>query len=180
MENKAISEDLLLNEDKTVDISQTNHKIYHWYERDESLLKAEKTAMHKAFPNFTLDKLDDGRLAWIGSLNVGILGDNEWHIMAVYNHNHPHPVMGGTVRVYLITPDIDELICECQWATSKLLKDSNGQFYLCTFDVDNLKIGNVTTSAAAHIAMAVKWFMAFELVLIGELTKEEFSADGII
>ena len=162
MGNKAILEDLLLNEDKTVDISSINRKIYHWYERDESLLKAEKAAMHKAFPNFTLDKLDDGRLAWIGRLNVCKLGDNEWHIMAVYNHNHPYPVIGGSVRVYIISPDINELICECQWAKSKLLKDSNEQFYLCTFNLGDLKIGDVTTSAAAYIAMAVKWLMAFE------------------
>lgn len=33
-------------------------------------------------------------------------------------------------------------------------------------DVDDLKIGHVTTSAASYIAMAIKWLMAFELVYV--------------
>ena len=43
-----------------------------WYENDPALLEAEKAAMHKCFPGFTLDKLDDGRLYWIGKLTPGI------------------------------------------------------------------------------------------------------------
>lgn len=41
--------------------------------------------------------------------------------------------------------------------------------------IDDLKIEHVITSVASHIAIAVKWHMAFELVLTKELTKEEFS-----
>lgn len=43
---------------------------------------------------------------------------------------------------------------------------------LCTFDVDDLKIGHVATSAASYIAMAIKWMMAFELVHVVRLIRK--------
>ena len=154
--------------------------ITQWYEKDPGLLMAEKAAMNHAFPGFALDKLDDGRLAWVGSLNIGILGDNEWHIMAVYNNNHPEQVMGSSVRVYLIQPDIDELIKDLGWKPFHLLPDSNNQYYLCTAEAGNIKTGKETTSAASVIAWAVKWLMAFELVLTGDLSKEQFNTHGVL
>ena len=154
--------------------------IIQWYEKDPGLLMAEKAAMNHAFPGFALDKLDDGRLAWVGSLNIGILGDNEWHIMAVYNNNHPEQVMGSSVRVYLIQPDIDELIKDLGWKPFHLLPDSNNQYYLCTAEAGNIKTGKETTSAASVIAWAVKWLMAFELVLTGDLSQEQFNTHGVL
>lgn len=154
--------------------------VTQWYEKDPGLLMAEKAAMNRAFPGFTLDKLDDGRLAWVGSLNIGILGDNVWHIMAVYNNNHPQQVMGSSVRVYLIQPDIDELIAGLGWRPLHLLMDSNNQLYLCTAEAGNIKTGKETTSAASVIAWAVKWLMSFELVLTGDLTQEQFNTHGVL
>ncbi len=154
--------------------------VSQWYEKDPGLLMAEKAAMNRAFPHFTLDKLDDGRLAWVGSLNIGILGDNEWHIMAVYNNNHPEQVMGSSVRVYLIQPDIDELIEDLGWRPLHLLMDSNNQLYLCTAEAGNIKTGKETTSAASVIAWAVKWLMSFELVLTGDLSQEQFNTHGVL
>lgn len=154
--------------------------VAQWYEKDPGLLMAEKAAMNHAFPGFTLDKLDDGRLAWVGSLNIGILGDNEWHIMAVYNNNHPQQVMGSSVRVYLIQPDIDELIKDLGWRPLHLLMDSNNQLYLCTAEASNIKTGKETTSAASVIAWAVKWLMSFELVLTGDLSQEQFNTHGVL
>lgn len=154
--------------------------VAQWYEKDPGLLMAEKAAMNNAFPGFTLDKLDDGRLAWVGSLNIGILGDNEWHIMAVYNNNHPQQVMGSSVRVYLIQPDIDELIKDLGWRPLHLLMDSNNQLYLCTAEAGNIKTGKETTSAASVIAWAVKWLMSFELVLTGDLSQEQFNTHGVL
>lgn len=154
--------------------------VAQWYEKDPGLLMAEKAAMNHAFPGFTLDKLDDGRLAWVGSLNIGILGGNEWHIMAVYNNNHPQQVMGSSVRVYLIQPDIDELIEDLGWRPLHLLMDSNNQLYLCTAEAGNIKTGKETTSAASVIAWAVKWLMSFELVLTGDLSQEQFNTHGVL
>lgn len=154
--------------------------VAQWYEKDPGLLMAEKAAMNHAFPGFTLDKLDDGRLAWVGSLNIGILGGNEWHIMAVYNNNHPQQIMGSSVRVYLIQPDIDELIEDLGWRPLHLLMDSNNQLYLCTAEAGNIKTGKETTSAASVIAWAVKWLMSFELVLTGDLSQEQFNTHGVL
>ena len=147
-----------------------------WYESNPLLLEAEKTAMAKAFPHFTLDKMDDGRLYWYGSLNVGVLGDNVWNIMAVYSNNHPHQEMGSTVRVYLVEPDINELIDGLGWQPHHLLIDSNNQLFLCTTEAEYVKddVNREVTSAASVIAWAVKWILAFELVLSGDLSREEF------
>lgn len=155
-------------------------KLLQWYEREPKLLEAEKEAMNHAFQGFTLDKLDDGRLAWVGSLNIGVFGDIEWHIMAVYNNNHPSPTMGGSVKIYIVEPDMSEIANELEWSYSHLCRDSCGHLYLSLFFDIDMGRGTNVTSAASHIAMAVKWLTAFELVLTGDLSKEEFSADGII
>lgn len=168
------------DKDSTIVIPKGKLALTQWYERDPELLMAEKSAMNHAFPGFALDKLDDGRLAWVGSLNIGILGGNEWHIMAVYNNNHPQQVMGSSVRVYLIQPDIDELIEDLGWRPMHLLQDSNRQLYLCTAEAGNIKTGSETTSAASVIAWAVKWLMSFELVLTGDLTQEQFNTHGVL
>ncbi len=168
------------NDKTTIKVPRGVLAVSQWYEKNPALLMAEKAAMNRAFPHFTLDKLDDGRLAWVGSLNIGILGDNEWHIMAVYNNNHPEQVMGSSVRVYLIQPDIDELIKDLGWRPLHLLMDSNNQLYLCTAEAGNIKIGKETTSAASVIAWAVKWLMSFELVLTGDLTQEQFNTHGVL
>lgn len=168
------------NASSSIVIPDAKMAVTQWYEKDPGLLMAEKAAMNHAFPGFVLDKLDDGRLAWIGSLNIGILGDNEWHIMAVYNNDHPKKVMGSSVRVYLIQPDIDELIEGLGWTPLHLLMDSNHQFYLCTAEADDIKTGIETTSAASVIAWAVKWLMSFELVLTGDLSQEQFNTHGVL
>jgi hypothetical protein len=152
--------------------------INQWYEKDPGLLAAEKAAMAHAFPHFQLEKLDDGRLAWTGSLNIGVLGDNAWYIMAVYNNNHPAQVMGSSVRVYLVEPDINEIINDLGWSPTHLLRDSSNQLYLCTAEAGNIKTGKEVTSAAYVIAWAVNWLLAFELVLTGDLPKEKFNEHG--
>ncbi len=152
--------------------------LNQWYEKDPGLLYAEKAAMANAFPGFELTQLDDGRLAWTGMLNTGIRGDFNWYIMAVYNNNHPTQVMGSSVRVYLIDPDINELIQQIGWQPTHLLSDSSNQLYLCTAESKDIKVGAQSTSAASVIAWAVKWIMAFELVMTGDLPKEKFNEHG--
>ena len=152
--------------------------VNQWYEKDPGLLAAEKAAMAHAFPYFSLDKLDDGRMAWIGELNIGVMGDTSWNIMAVYNNNHPQQIMGSSVRIYLVDPDIQEVINGMGWQPTHLLRDSNNQLYLCTAEASNIKVGKEVTSAASVIAWAVKWLMAFELVWTGDLPKEKFNEHG--
>lgn len=167
-------------ESSTISIPSGKLAVQQWYERDPSLLAAEKVAMQKAFPNFQLDKLDDGRLCWIGELGLGVMGDNKWTVMAVYNNNHPEQVMGSSVRVYLVEPDIDELIEGLGVRPFHLLRDDNNQYYLCTAQADDIKTGGEVTSAASVIAWAVKWLAAFELTLTGDLSWEQFNTHGVI
>lgn len=154
--------------------------VSQWYESNPQLLEAEKMAMNRAFPDFTLDKLSDGRLCWIGEIGTGIMGDNKWTVMAVYNNNHPAQVMGSSVRVYLVEPDVDELIEGLGVRPLHLLMDSNNQYYLCTAQAEDIKTGSTTTSAASVMAWAVKWICAFELTLTGEISWDEFNTHGVI
>lgn len=154
-----------------------------WYESNPSLLEGEKMAMRKFFPNFTLDKLDDGRLFWMGELSPGIYETKfrikkTYTVMAVYNNNHPEQIMGSSVRIYPVLPDVDDLIRECGFRPYHLLRDASENLYLCTNEAGNVKTGSTTTSAASVLAWAVKWFSCYELVLTGDLDKDMFNRHG--
>ena len=157
----------------------------HWYEREPDLLAMEKTVVESCFNGFQLDKLDDGRLYWYGQLEPGIY-ETKFHrkrvytVMAVYQNNHPNQEMGSSIHVYPVDPDISEIIEECGFRPYHLLTDSAGQNYLCTNGADNVKVGSVVTTAATVLSWAVRWFMSYELVLTGELTKEQFCQHGVI
>ena len=155
--------------------------VQQWYQKDPMLLAAEKAAMQHAFPHFLLDKLGDGRLCWVGSLNLG-LGFRDWEVMAVYKNNHPQQEMGSSVQVFLVEPDIDELIEGLGERPHHLLRDNvSGLSYLCTARAQDVKASKTeSTSAAQSIAMAVRWLMAFELVLSGNLSWEDFNKPGKI
>lgn len=154
-----------------------------WYDLQPDLLEMEKVAMHKAFPAFSLNVLDDGRLYWIGELEPGIYSSKfgtpmKYTVMAVYNNNHPAQVMGSSVRVYPVLPDVDDLIQKCGFRPFHLLSDSTNNLYLCTNEADNVLTGTTITSAASVLGWAVKWLMAYELVLTGDLSKETFNQHG--
>lgn len=153
-----------------------------WYEADPELLEMEKIAMGKAFDGFELGKLDDGRLYWIGNVTpgvyetkFGVANRKTYTLMAVYQQNHPMQVMGSSVHVYPVLPDVQDLIDVCGFQPAHLLWDSNRQLYLCTAERDDVKAGNTITTAASVIAWAIKWLTCYELVLTGDLTKEQFN-----
>jgi hypothetical protein len=154
-----------------------------WYELNPVLLEAEKAAMAQCFPNFTLDVLDDGRLYWVGELTPGIyetkFGEQmKYTVMAVYNNNHPQQIMGSSVRIYPLLPDVDELIEKLGSRPHHLLRDSNNNAYLCTNEAGNVSTGSTITTAASVLAWAVKWLMAYELVLTGDLSSDKFNEPG--
>ena len=163
-------------------------EIQQWYEKDPSLLVAERVAMAKAFPNFVLEQIGDGRLAWTGTLTPGIwkgfwAEENDlsarqtWEVMAIYEHNHPHQQMGSSVKVFLLYPTIKTVIEQIGWTPWPLLHDPvSNQDYLWTANTEDVKIGETTTSAAAVLIWSVKWLTAFELVMTGDLSREDFQA----
>ena len=159
---------------------------------DDAALKAKREALKKKLleggkitlkNNGSLDKLDDGRLYWIGELTPGIYETKfkerlTYTVMAVYNNNHPQQVMGSSVRVYPVLPDVEDLINRCGFRPFHLLRDSSNNLYLCTNEANNVSTGARVTSAASVLGWAVKWFMSYELVLTGDLSKEIFNMHG--
>ena len=147
-----------------------------WYEENPKLLEEEKEAMTKFFPNFKLEKLDDGRLFWYSELCPGIYETKfgvkkNYTVMATYNNNHPKQVMGPSVRIYPILPDVDELFQEIGFRFNVLM-DSCGCKYLCSLEGD-LPLRQVAQSACYYLACAMKIFCGIDLLLTGDLTKEE-------
>ena len=149
---------------------------FYWYERDPELLQAEKFAMNKFFPQFKLNKEEDGRYTWIGTINTGLMGNNKWTLQIVYDNDYPVSRMGGSVKIYSIDPDIDEMARELDWRPHHLLRDTGGYTYMCTAESGDVKSGKTVTSAATTLSWAVKWIMGFELVLSGDLTPDQFDA----
>lgn len=146
---------------------------FYWYEKDRELFEAEVEAM-KYFPNFRLEKLDDGRLYWVGNLNPNGKSGATWTIMAVYDHNHPHNnTYGGSVKVYSIKPDLNELYTAVG-VLPHILRDSNGFLYMCTARPEDVLVGKVSTSAATHIGHAAKWIKLVEDWLEGIIGDEIF------
>jgi hypothetical protein len=142
-----------------------------WYERDPDLFQAEKTAMARFFPHFQLDKLDDGRLCWVGTLAP--LGDEDivWTIMAVYDQDHPNnkSAFGTSVKVYSIDPDLNEMR-DIISTLPHVLRDPQGNLYMCTNRKDDSTDGSsVVTTAATSLAWAAKWTAAVTLWLNGEI-----------
>lgn len=165
--------------DKDVSISVPQGKLANllqWYERDPMLLEAEKAAMARDFPQFSLIKLDDGRLAWVGDVKLNVMGDNSWRLMAVYQPNHPEQRMGSSVYVYLVEPSVEFLIEQLGWRPHHLLRDSNNRDYLCTTEAEYVKASKTqSTSANTVLRWAIKWLLCFELVLTGDMTPDEFN-----
>lgn len=154
-----------------------------WYEADPTLLEMEKLTMAQTFPQFNMEKLQDGRLCWIGKLNPGIYESKfgkkmEYHIMAVYDNNHPHQKMGSSVKVYPVVPDVDEIMEIAGFRPFHLLQDENHNYYLCTNEAGDQKVGQTKTTAASVLGWAVKWLTGFELVLTGDLPLEDFNRHG--
>jgi len=142
----------------------------HWYERDPELFQAEKAAMARFWPDFQLDKLDDGRLCWIGSLTP-IKGEITWTVMAVYEHDHPNnnSSYGTSVKIYSIDPDLDEISSEIT-RLPHVLRDGQGNLYMCTNRQGDSTDGtSVVTTACTALSWAAKWTAAVTLWLYGDI-----------
>lgn len=163
------------DKDAAFTVPQGKLALMQWYERDPMLLEAEKAAMNRDFPQFSLIKLNDGRLAWVGDVSLNVMGNNKWRLMAVYQPNHPEQRMGSSVYVYMVEPSIESIIEQLGWRPHHLLRDSNNRNYLCTTEAEYVKASKTqSTSANTVMRWAIKWLLCFELVLTGDMTMEEF------
>lgn len=156
--------------------------LQQWYEREPWRLQGEKEGMARFFPRFKLCKMDDGRYFWHGTIHLGILQNGwDWEVAAIYNNDHPAPTMGGSVRVVLITPDINTIIDALGWTPHHLLHDPVDGYFLCTTRASDMSYGTTyETTAVQTLTWAMKWLSALELVLSGEMSRDIFNQpDGI-
>ena len=154
---------------------------FHWYERDADLFREEQVAMSRFFPQFQHEKLSDGRLAWSGLLRPDNLREGaKWYLQAVYENNHPdRSSYGGSIKVYSISPDLDEMFSKLG-GIPHVLRDSKGHIYICTsFPNDFHASVTHSTSAASAVSWAAKWIAAFELWMAGELSTADFAGHRI-
>ena len=148
----------------------------YWYENDPELYREEVLAMNKQFPQFELRKLSDGRLCWIGTVSPKTVRPNaNYMLQLVYDNNHPsNNNWGGSVRVYVIDPDLDAMNKQLG-GIPHLLRDPSGNIHLCTARKEDVRVGkNLSTSAASSLAWAIKWIVVFELWLAGDVSTDEF------
>ncbi len=149
---------------------------YYWYERDPALFEGERTAMAKYFPQFKLEKLEDGRLSWVGMVTpTDMRPGAQWIIQVVYDHNHPsNSTYGGSIKIYSIDPDLAEISKKLGESIPCTLRDSAGNPYLCTASPGDIRVGNVNTSAASALSWAIKWIHVFEMWLAGDVSTAQF------
>jgi hypothetical protein len=134
--------------------------------------------MQRFFPQFYLDKLPDGRLSWVGSLNMENLRQgSQWILQAIYDHSHPHnKSYGGSISVYSIEPDL-HLLQQKLGTIPHLLKDSQGNYLLCTSQEKDFRASvQHSTTAASALSWAAKWIAVFELWIAGDVTTAQFKS----
>lgn len=150
---------------------------FYWYNRDPELFQIEISAMNRFFPQFRHAFLPDGRMHWTGEFSSDNLRrGGRWILDAVYDNNHPHnSSYGGSVKVYSIFPDLDEISAKTG-SIPHTLRDSQGHLYLCTARMEDFKAGsNHSHTASTALSFASKWIAAFELWHAGDLSTSEFS-----
>lgn len=168
-----------------------------WYEKNPDLLTAEKAAMY----DFQGKKarfciLKDGRACWMVHCQPSIAGRDKrycraYDIALIYDNDHPQARYGSSVKAYLLKPTVDQLqdiVNRTSGVTPKniphLLKDGNGELYLCSVDTRNvstsLDSAGGITSAATSLRFALKWINIFELGLIDPVTWGKFQRHGEI
>lgn len=163
-------------------LTQKGKLAVQWWNVNKKRLSDEIDLMRQSpFRNFELIELNDGSLAWEGTLKPGLCDGVEWHVMAVYNANFPTPVMGGSLRVYPIEPSYSDIVAALGYHPHHMLRDQDGDWYLCTTRAGDLaNSADLSSSAVTVLGLAVKWFTAFELVMEGELDASLFNRpDGI-
>ena len=153
---------------------------FYWYERDPELFRSEKEAMRRYFPQFELRRFDDGRLSWVGEIQTDLRPSGAWHLQAIYENNHPdNSTYGGSIRIYSIHPDLEELQDRLDESIPHILRDPGGYIYICTARAEDFQAGDTISSAASALSWAAKWIAAFELWMNGDLSTWEFCGHHI-
>jgi len=147
-----------------------------WYDKNPQLLEAEKILMKSSYPDFKLEKLEDGRLYWLGSIKTGLEGTysyktSEYCFMMVYSSFYPNHYAGCPLRTYLVEPEIKDIICDLGFFPCELRIDSSGEKYIDFCDYTASKSGWCTRAVHQASLMYVE-MLALELYKSGQIHKE--------
>ena len=148
-----------------------------WYENNPELLELEKRMMGISFPQFKLEKLDDGRLYWIGAINTDIgeeyrYKENEYTFMMVYSPIYPNHSAGCPLKTYIIKPEVKDILADIGFFPFTLLKDSAGEKYI---DFCYYNEGYQSCVRACHQAIKMR-----ETMLVIELYKNGLLSRSIL
>lgn len=161
-----------------------------WYTTNKDLFEAEIVAMHDFKPNARYDFFNDGRMYWSVQFTPTVAGKKTRTYNLALVHDHPKARYGSSVKAYLLSPaveDLQKIVNTMPEIKDKsiphLLRDSNGELYLCSADTtncnDDLDKGGIT-SAATSLRFAMRWINIFELGLIDPITWDKFHKHGEI
>jgi len=158
-----------------------------WYQRDPQLQRDEIAAMLDIKPDAQQKFLPSGKMAWSVRLYPVICGKRkDWTILMVYDDDHPHKDWGGSVKVYPVKPNFNEMVSMVNRSSvtpktiPHMLRDNDQQLYMCTQHMDNIRIDNEIFSAAEGLRYAMRWITVFELGLIDQITWSRFQEHGQI
>ena len=150
--------------------------------------------MRREFNDPTLEPkfMKDGRMYWVVNTTPNLgpgFKTMRYKLLLVYDSDHPRKRYGSSVRVYLISPSIEELqaiVNHLPDVSPKYiphtLLDSSGTRYLCTADTSNVcaDLSKGVTSAVTSYRFAYRWLMIFELGIRDPETWAKFQGHGEI
>lgn len=146
-----------------------------WYENNPELLELEKQMMGRSFPQFKLEKLDDERLYWIGTINTDIgeeyrYKENEYTFMMVYSPVYPSHSAGCPLKTYLIKPETKDIVADIGFFPLTLLKDSAREKYIDFCDYNDQYYCHCVRACHQAILMS-QYMLCIELHKNGLLSR---------
>lgn len=161
-------------------------EVNHWYLKDPDLQRAEIQSMLDFKPDAEFDYLSNGQMYWNIKLCPVVCGKRkDWMILIVYDENHPKSCYGGSIKVYPVIPNTDEIleiinsssvVPEIVTHIPHTFKDKDGQIYLDISSDKDYDVGGYDIiSAASRLRGIMRWIAVFELGLTDPITWSKFA-----
>lgn len=160
-----------------------------WYQSNPQLQEIEIITMNELYPDAKLGYLPNGRMYWIIIIHPVIFGEEkEWTLLAVYDSDHPHKKWGGSVKIYPVRPNYNEMqeMVNKSSVSPKgvphLMDDDDNQIYLASSTICNREEykseDELATLAVTQIRYALRWITIFEVGLVEQKVWSVFSGSG--
>ena len=147
-----------------------------WYSRDQRIYALEIEAMASLYPNARMGFLKNGSMYWIVRICPNIDKERKnWTLLAIYDKDHPSMKRGGSVSIYPVLPNYEEmlrLINNSCFVKEKIryiphtLRDGCGQVFLSLcLPRNEYRSHTKIPTVATYIRYAESWINKFELAL---------------